>query len=113
MTAPQSKPARDITDLAREMRYAWDVACAAVPFGDDLRDHIGVIHGGDEDPRYAVLIAARLAAFERALAELVSNAEGYQVEPWMITALRNGMIPGPADGSVPGSEAVAPEGLTS
>jgi hypothetical protein len=113
MTTPKKKLVRDITDLARELRYAWDVACAAVPFDDDLRDHIGVIHGGDQDPRYIVLIQARQAAFERAVGELTNNANGYAVEPWMITALRGGMIPGPADGSVPGSEVVVPEGMPS
>jgi hypothetical protein len=104
---------RDITDLARELNYAWAVACAAVPFGDDLTEHIGVLHGGDEDPRNIVLIQAREAAFERAMGELVNNPDGYQVEPWMITALRTGAIPGSADGTLPGSESVAPEGLPS
>lgn len=102
---------RDITDLARELRYAWDVACAAVPFPDDIHDHIGVLHGGDEDPRYVVIIQAREAAFERAVGELINNADGYAVEPWMITALRSGNIPGSSDGLLPGSQVVAPEGM--
>lgn len=118
MTAPRKKPAapepeeqeqqapapRDITDLARELRYAWITACAAIPLPRAVEEQPGVIAGGADDPRYAMVINARHVAFDNALTAI--QAGQVTAEPWMITALQEGIIPGPADGSLPGSETV-------
>lgn len=92
MTAAD-RPVRSLADLAGEIRQAWVVARAAVPFPAEIEGVRGIMDAGMDDPRIIVVVDARHTAFEWALNELVDG--DYAAPGWMIRELLGGSIPQP------------------
>lgn len=90
------KPARDVGTLTREIRLAWYIARAGVPFSGEVEQGTYTDPGILEDPRIASLLDARHTAFEWALSEVVDG--GYAVDENQLRALANGILPGGRNG---------------
>jgi hypothetical protein len=96
-----ARPARDLATLAAEIRHAWLVASAAIPFPPEIAGAPGILDKGLDDPRVAAILNARQDAFGWALSEMVDGeyaAPGYQV-----AALSHDVLPQPlAESEAPG-----------
>jgi hypothetical protein len=95
MSSIPDKTARDVGTLAREIRLAWYVARAGVPFPGEVEQGTYTDPDVLEDPRIAALLDARHTAFEWALSEIVDG--GYAVDEYQLRALAAGVLPNGPD----------------
>lgn len=88
---------RDAALLAREIRLAWYIAKAAIPFPAEIEN--GTYGDPEilEDPRVASLLDARHTALEWALTEVVGG--DYTVNENQLRALASGILPTERDGN--------------